>query len=107
MFKGCAVEQDLRRYERQQDDDESRDMAIEALAAEKMLPGGSCDLTDKENISEAECEIESHGGDATPELIEDYLRKKADEEAEEEIYEIEQNACPRCGGRGCGRCEPD
>lgn len=115
----CAVEADLRRYMRQQDEAEARDRIIEQRADELMRDGEECAPFTVFNLSEAMGEFDNTAmealvkllkagnnegaGLAFSTLVKDYWQRAAKKQAEREI---ENATCHHCYDRGCYRCDP-
>lgn len=115
----CAVESDLRRYMRQQDEAEARDRIVEQRAEELMRDGEECDHFTVFNLSEAMGEFDNTGmealvkllkagntagaGLALSTLVQDYWQRMA---ARQAGREIENATCRHCYDQGCYRCDP-
>lgn len=115
----CAVEADLRRYMRQQDEAEARDRIVEQRADELMRDGEECDPFTVFNLSEAMGEFDNTAmeamvklikagntagaGLALSTLVQDYWKRMATKQAEREI---ENATCRHCYDQGCYRCDP-
>ena len=115
----CAVDADLRRHMRQQDEAEARDRIVEQRADELMRDGEECDPFTVFNLSEAMGEFDNTAmealvkllkagnnegaGLAFSTLVQDYWQRMATKQAEREI---ENATCRHCYDQGCYRCDP-
>ena len=118
MIVTCAVTQDLNRYLATLDADDSREADIEART-EELLDGDYAPFH-VGNLGEALGEINidtlaalladgktAEAGDELAARVRDYWTRMARDKAETDIDDERANACPRCKGRGCPRCDED
>ncbi len=100
------VDYDLNRYLGQIERAEAFDEAVDARAAELMLPGKPYCPTDAYNRDEAISELGIDPEELTTAEVDEQVRAywatAARNQAESEI----EHDCQRCFGRGCRRCDP-
>ena len=116
-----AVESDLRRYERQQDQLERRGEAIDAAAEKLLKPGATHYPFSDDNFIDAISAMSANdpgafsvvvaalaagefafAGKELAEILQKHQAQLAQEEAELDI----DGECDRCFGKGCRRCDP-
>lgn len=120
MNNRCANTEALNAHLAKEEADEKYTEAVEARAAELMLPGGYCHPLDADNLAEAISEVSTPFWIKLAALMSSndaiavdahcraesaaYWSKLATTKAETEI-ETEMREFPCCRGRGCRKCE--